>query len=302
MKTWLYWIFAVCAVAGCGAESTSSNLAREASTVPETPSPCLRLSNAEKTPDFRATGLLARKITNGYATCTATFIAPRVMLTAAHCLDGTPNGGVHYVIGAQWNEPREFDRAFAIAPFAEAVLHLGIPSGKPDFDHLEDWPLDLALVRFGQVLTAETMTVASAPAAPGDEAILVGYGRTGLTKNDDSVLKARRFGHNVIAGASAFGLLRLDGRKESAPDGGPSLAFEGDSGGPLLVAGKIAGVFSLWSARASSDEAHSYYTDLASPPAKALLARAYREFIPKKRGPRRGSDAIEGPCATRERD
>jgi hypothetical protein len=156
--------------------------------------------------------------------CTATLIAPRVLLTAAHCLpDGSPAPDVF----------------FGADPAADAtratVLDVERHPQYDDATHAND----LALV----LLSApSTVTPANLPAAAPEVGLalrLVGFGRTSAT---DTTPPRKRSGTSQVDGLT-------DTELTFAPS--PSQTCEGDSGGPAFAT--VGGVEALMGVTSTGD-------------------------------------------------
>jgi hypothetical protein len=139
--------------------------------------------------------------------CTATLVAPRVLLTAAHCLQSdTPpdaffgaapdQGGTRIAIVDVHRHP-QFDPSILVNDIALVLLHDPAP-GTP-------WPLP------------------TTPLAQGATLRLVGFGRTGAT---DSTPPRKRQGTAILGTLNASDFY-------FAPS--PSQTCEGDSGGPAFA-------------------------------------------------------------------
>jgi MYXO-CTERM domain-containing protein len=154
--------------------------------------------------------------------CTGTLVAPRVVLTAAHCLVATSASAV--VVGADQGSGTAF-------PAVHAHVH-------PQFDSLS-LANDVGLVLLGEPVPAASWPLRVTPldaSMVGTELRLVGYGQTAAT--DISAVRKRQ-GTGTLGSFSETELEILPG---------PSLTCGGDSGGPafLVVDGTeyLAGVTS----------------------------------------------------------
>jgi Trypsin len=161
------------------------------------------------------------------AFCTGTLIAPRVVLTAAHCLDSEGYPWIHREVffGSDVEEAGE------VIAVDAAVVH---PGHEPD-----SAAHDIALLVLDEPASASPvpLVVAGAPPLAPPEALrVVGFG---ITVYDASTGGEKRTGQAALAVVSALDL-------EGAPD--PSQPCAGDSGGPVLVRDgdveRLAGVVS----------------------------------------------------------
>jgi V8-like Glu-specific endopeptidase len=158
--------------------------------------------------------------------CSGTLIAPHVVLTAAHCVQGaTPHGAIHVLFGS--------DATGTQLDIADVHVH-------PQFDPAT-FTDDLALLAIANDAPASTTPIAPLPPTPdaslaGASVTLVGFGETAADAGD---MGTKRKGTATIGtvAASTFTLVAA-----------PSHPCAGDSGGPALstVAGTtyVAGVTS----------------------------------------------------------
>jgi hypothetical protein len=173
-----------------------------------------------------------RDANNLGGSCTGTIVAPRVVLTAAHCLDeGITTVRVWLGSGAEI--------------VAESFTFF------PNYQFNNSSSFDVGVVRVGEDLPrTPTPILTSRDAQVGETAIVAGWGR-----DQDNVSTSLRAGSTVISSVTAALL-----QTRFAP---PSASVcSGDSGGPLLLnqggTWSIAGIISATTANVCNDGDNFY--------------------------------------------
>lgn len=178
--------------------------------------------------------------------CTGTFVSPTTIITAAHCADhGFTFKGVK-------------TRSYQSMP-----EYLGIPW---------DWKNDVRVLIFPQPVAPAWMPVVNEPVFPGLHVVLAGFGRyDDINGRHDGRF---RFGTNIVSGLENNGHhITIEGtrfEKIDGAEGTQSTTGPGDSGGPLLWNGRLAGTLYGGSAIGPSLK-KSYFMNLTHPEVRAFL-------------------------------
>lgn len=184
--------------------------------------------------------------------CTASLIAPSVLLTAAHCLDPATHPG--YVFGAFTGpDASAFPTAAQLAPQLAAITET---HAHPDYDPAAPFHADIGVALLAQPMTVDPLPFARAaldPAIAGGPARIVGYGQTVYGTLNEVKHEAA-----TVVGAVEAGDTLLVGDTTHR-------SCVGDSGGPALVTidgvETIAGVDSYTDTLGCLEPAHYRRTD-----------------------------------------
>lgn len=161
-----------------------------------------------------------------YATCTAAVIAPRVLVTAAHCVD-TPNHPGHTYGVFVGDDASPYATTAQLKP---SLLPVDAVHAHPDYDPAPPFVADIGVVVTSQPLPVSALPIARAPlppSLPGQPARLVGYGQTqyqifnaqkytatttvAALPADDTVVVGDATRHSCLGDSGGPALVMLDG-------------------------------------------------------------------------------------------
>jgi trypsin len=183
------------------------------------------------TSDFPAVVGLAMRNRNGTtASCSGTLIEPSTVLTAAHCLSFDPIGIVAVVF------PNATTRVDHVA--SGFLVH-------PRFDITRFAYADVAIVRLATPVDGvDPIPLAHASPAPGTNGTIVGYGDDGRGRRGTKMVGTVRLRRCPRLVHLRTGKLRIRKSLCWRPADLLHDTCRGDSGGPLIVDGAVAGITS----------------------------------------------------------
>ncbi len=157
-----------------------------------------------------------------FYTCTASFVSPQLLVTAAHCVDSANHGG--YTFGLFLGESAlAYSTAAELAPELIAVSEV---HANPNYNPLSPFLADIGVVLVGAPQAITPLPFQKTPlsaAIVGQPARLVGYGQTVYQTFNDAKFSA------------ATTVLALDSGDTVSVGDANHHSCVGDSGGPALV-------------------------------------------------------------------
>lgn len=211
------------------------------------------------------------------AVCTGTFVNDHQLLTASHCVEGldAENPALYYV-----TKLGETTEELEYTPVAQAITFVQHPNYSSRLgDGVNQY--DVAIVEFPAGTAPASIPVSKTQPKPGDALTIVGYGNNAHYSTfsgdfDGTGSGIKRLGTNEVAFLDTD-MIGFFGVTEEAPGlelGEYVASGAGDSGGPMLIDGKLIGVTSGGSL-VETEEGYivslSLYVDLTSDSSKQFL-------------------------------
>ncbi|HYX38787.1 MAG TPA: trypsin-like serine protease [Oligoflexus sp.] len=203
--------------------------------------------------------------------CTGTFITPTVVLSAAHCTMAgkvDADGNVELKLAMIRIKDPVAKQAELIAESTSIIRN---PLWDKNGRNVNKY--DLSLITFPAGTSQAVSAIASVGAKAKDKFTIVGYGLNQMKdmSNGDSA-GVKREGVNAVSSVSG-GFIQFTGKDSTTTaDGTDVSSASGDSGGPLFINGKVAGVTSGggWG---GFGRTRSMYIDLWSSESQAFLGK-----------------------------
>jgi secreted trypsin-like serine protease len=230
--------------------------------------------------DYPSVVFIAAQTPEGLANCTATFVNDSQVVSAGHCVEGTSERSpAIYLVEQTIVNGRPQMRALAKAQrwYRDASYDINDGVG----------PLDLSVINFPANSAPATSAIAVVDPQVDDELTIVGYGNNrnyvdSLGQLSGSGAGKKRKGVNVVGNVSDDGMIQFIGVPSALSDveaGRYALSGSGDSGGPLFIKGRLAGVTSGGGVGQTEDGQDIYisqYVNLRSASSQALLKKALK--------------------------
>lgn len=168
---------------------------------------------------------------SGEKTCSGVFVNDHQILTSAHCLEGLSTSHPEKIKFVEVDENGKSALGLPIFPAKHFTVHSDYGKKSPEWDDA-----DIALVTFAANagLHFSSVVLASQVESGNTVCIQIGFGEGGMGKRSSikrmASYEISRFGSNLIVAKS---IVRGNFGYKLGP---------GDSGGPLMCDGKIAGI------------------------------------------------------------
>ncbi len=211
--------------------------------------------------------------------CSGVLVAPDLVLTAAHCVNGDPLGAL-VVFFKGGNPIRPVYAAKVAARYSPDPGEM-LPNAAPDIS-IADLSVDLAVLRLTEpVRGRRPVPLASDPSRVPKHLRFAGAGlsRTGVGR-------LRTAGLTPVASTST-------GLTIARVDGGGRICL-GDSGGPVVATDRAAPMSGAWRARSSRNRRPAAATSSSPRRRRSSAARAFADGMKKPRAAEAGGAFVAG--------
>ncbi|MEN9834269.1 MAG: hypothetical protein RL011_462 [Pseudomonadota bacterium] len=223
---------------------------------------CLQIVNGLPTKDFPTVVRLVGLRGNSVGVCTGTFISPTAVITAAHCIDSSSNGGLSIVPGDRLDFSRN---PLTGATKALRAFTLGSIGSTGNTGSSEVVGKDTAILLFPSGIAKGYSEIATGKPSVGTKAASVGYGLQDYFDDEtagEGYDASKHFGSiDVVNSGDELNIYVGDytAAESERVLGAKVVDSMGDSGGPLFVNGKITGTLSVGGARERATDGESAY-------------------------------------------
>ncbi len=204
---------------------------------------CFNIVHGQSTSAYPEVTLLISTDKQGkiMGTCTGTFIGPKTVITAAHCITANETIGISRASRIYANGSNDQEVMASFIP-ATKVLN------KDPYINNRNWTkqdarADVAILIFSQTVAPAVAPIIDRQVNSGEEVTVVGFGMDKVDPSQASLIDSKQFGFNTL-NVESFGLAILSPYSGGSFYSKNTGTASGDSGGPLFVDGKIAGVLS----------------------------------------------------------
>lgn len=213
------------------------------------------IGGSRSAPDQDLSTVVLRQF--GHAKCGAAIVAPRTVLTAAHCVSGYAHSPALFTIRYGTHDQNEGP----VAQVAEITVHPSYDSRLIDYD-IAALTLEDPLPRSATILPLPLPRPGADDPPPGTTAVVTGWGRTStdgptspfLLRAETRVL-SRQDCQARWGGTATVTARMLCARSEGA------YPCNGDSGGPLVAHGVLIGLVSWGPGTCSHPSRPTVYTN-----------------------------------------
>ena len=216
---------------------------------------------ALKETDFPAVIQIAYDLGGGAsATCSATWVSDRTVLTAAHCVEGADQSPSKVTIVRGTGKSLRASKVYS---------H---PTYRPNsgIGH------DIAIIVFSEQSSTFYIPVALTQAQAGDPLTIIGFGKFDHLNSKSGGTK--RMGTNQVADIDYQGRVDFEGLISPINTEGTGESVtnsQGDSGGPMIIKGRVQGVSSSVS-KGSGAKNRGHYESVRAPAIEDWLKKLAR--------------------------